>query len=431
MSAPLLQPIANELIDFRFKGFAPRSYGRSFDEFTSARPGLFDGCFVPPVMVLKLDAIEHNIETMASYCRQHDVLLAPHGKTTLAPRLFERQLRHGAWGITVATVSQVTLCRAFGVRRVLLANELVDPVGIDWILDELEADTEFEFLCYVDSADGVELLAEKLRSRSPSRSLNTLVELGHQGGRSGCRSVNQALAVGRAAASVPNLRVVGLAGYEGTIDQAPDGSGRERVRHFLNLMRAAAEALHVNGLLATAEGDIILSAGGSVFFDEVVAALQPPLVDGTGVRCVIRPGAYIAHDDGAYSRTSPFSREHADSSYSLRPALEVWGQILSLPEPGLALANVGQRDAPWDEGPPVPLRLHRLRDGRWLDAADMEVTHLNDQHSYVSVPRDADVRVGDWLAMGISHPCTAFDRWRLLPVVDSGYRVVDLVRTYA
>lgn len=419
--------VASELIDWRFKGFAPQAYGLTFDGLCAAGPGLFDGLFSPPVAVLKRAALENNVAAMAAYCQDHAVLLAPHGKTTLSPQLFEMQIRGGAWGISVATVAQVGLCRAFGVRRVLLANELVDHAGVDWILDELERDRGFEFLCYVDSEDGVNLLAEHLHARSSARPLDVLVEVGYAGGRTGCRSVQEALVVGRAAAAVPALRVVGLSGYEGTISDAATGSVRENVRSFLHLMRSAGETLNAQGVLARDQESVILSAGGSVFFDEVVAALTKPLADGTNTRCIIRPGAYIIHDSGTYARTSPFK---ARSRYTLQPALEAWGQVLSVPEPRLALANIGQRDVPWDEGLPVPLRLRRARDGTWGDARDMAVTRLNDQHAYLRIRTDADVHVGDWLGFGISHPCTAFDRWRLLPIVDDAYHVVDLVRTY-
>jgi D-serine deaminase-like pyridoxal phosphate-dependent protein len=57
------------------------------------------------------------------------------------------------------------------------------------------------------------------------------------------------------------------------------------------------------------------------------------------------------------------------------------------------------------------------------------VTELNDQHAYLSDPA-GEVRVGDWVACGISHPCTMFERWRALPVVDAGHRVIDLVHTF-
>jgi len=85
---------------------------------------------------------------------------------------------------------------------------------------------------------------------------------------------------------------------------------------------------------------------------------------------------------------------------------------------------MGKRDAPFDEGLPVPMEARR--DGRALDAT-MSVSKLNDHHTYLV----ADGLVpGDLIRFGISHPCTAFDKWRHLPVLDEEHRVVDILETY-
>jgi len=101
-----------------------------------ARDGtpVFGGAFLSPVMVVKQAAIDHNVAAMAQFCTEAGVLLAPHGKTTMSPELIGRQLAAGAWGLSAATVAQVRAFRSFGVANVLLANELTDPAGIDWIV---------------------------------------------------------------------------------------------------------------------------------------------------------------------------------------------------------------------------------------------------------------------------------------------------------
>ena len=414
-----------EQIDAQFKGFAPSTFGSSLEELAGRRPSLFGGAFVPPIMVLRQGALLHNVETMARYARDAGVELAPHGKTSLAPRLFDLQVEAGAWGMSVGTISQVVLCRAFGIRRVFLANELVDEAGIAWLRNELAADPGFEFLCYVDSLVGVGLLAELA---PPAPGLGILVEMGPVGGRTGCRTIDQAVAVARAAAEA-GLPIVGVAGYEGGLGHEIEPAVLERVRGFLGLMRAAADALLAAGLVRDPRRPI-LTAGGSVFFDEVVAAFRAPLANGTTPRTIIRPGAYVSHDAGHYQHLSPFTRRGADADCTLEPALEAWGQVISTPEPGLAISNVGRRDVSFDLGWPVPLRLRRPSTGVVVDAAAIEVFNLNDQHAFLRVPPGVAVQVGDWIAFGISHPCTAFDKWHLLPVVDREDRVADLVRTY-
>ncbi len=367
---------------------------------------------------------------MARYAQDAGVEHAPHGKTTLAPRIFEMQLEAGAWGLSMGTASQVVLCRAFGVQHVLLANELVDPAAIAWVLGELGDDPGFEFLCYLDSPAGVRLFADAAADRPGAipPGLGLLVEMGPLGGRTGCRTVDEALEVGRAAAAA-GLSVVGITGYEGGIGSEINDTVLGRVRAFLGLMRDALEVLLAEELVRDPARPI-LSAGGSVFFDEVVAAFTAPLRNGVAPRTIIRPGAYVTHDNGHYEHLSPFTRPGREKGTTLAPALEAWGQLVSVPEAGLAIANIGRRDVSFDLGMPVPTRLRRPGTGEWQDVTELAVTGLNDQHAFIRVPAGVDVRVGDWIAFGISHPCTAFDKWHLLPIVDAEYRVIDVARTY-
>jgi D-serine deaminase-like pyridoxal phosphate-dependent protein len=432
------------------------------------RPGLFSGTFAMPLLVLRDTALRHNVEGMAAYCAAAGVDLAPHGKTTMAPQLFARQLAAGAWGMTAATVGHMQTYRAFGISRILLANELTDPAGIAWLAAELAADPGFD--CYVnaDSLPGVRLLDQALRSR-PGRPLPILVELGQPGGRTGCRTVEEAVTVAKAVAAAGSLRLAGAAGFEGTIghDCTPGTPGTPgtpatpatpatigRIASFCRDLRGLGELLR--GLAAGPER-LILSAGGSAYFDVVVRELSP---GDQQPRVVLRSGAYVAHDHGLYASLAPSgSREArgapAESGQTQRtpaeprrtqdaatgpsptgrtgpdlvPALELWAQVLSRPEPGLALLCAGRRDVSFDQGFPVPLRV-RSADGRLASAHDMQVTKLDDQHAYLSVPADSELAPGDLICLGISHPCTTFDKWRVIPVVDDRYRVIDAVHTF-
>jgi D-serine deaminase-like pyridoxal phosphate-dependent protein len=357
---------------------------------------LADGPFTWPVLVARRSALRHNIATVAGYLAGHDVRHAPHGKTTMAPSLFAAQLAAGAWGLTAATANQVLVYRRAGVRRILLANQLLDPRPLSWLAAGLDADPDFTLLSYVDSMEGVAALA----ATRGERPIRVLVEVGFPGGRTGCRTVAEAVAVARAAASSPRLEVAGVAGYEGMLPTA------QEVRAFLGTLRAAAD--EVSGAVPVA-GPVVLSAGGSVYVDLVVDELA-----GRGYEVIARPGAYVCHDDGFYA-------QHSSLATVLRPALEIWAQVLSTPEPGLAILGMGKRDAPHDEGLPVVL-------GHAGGApATGRVVRLNDQHTHLHAN---GLRPGDVLRLGISHPCSAFDRWRVIPIVDDDDRVVDLIHTY-
>lgn len=381
-----------------------------------------------PVMVLKQDALEHNIATMAAYCADSGILLAPHGKTTMSPEIIESQLAAGAWAVTAATASHVRAYRSFGVRRILLANELVDPVSISWLAIELAAHPDFEFYCYVDSVAGVDLLARALAAASPAVRFGVLVELGHPGGRTGCRSLTGALTVAKAAAASDRLHLAGVAGYEGSIGHDRAAETIAAVAAFCDTLGQAATIIDREGLFDTGAGFVMLTAGGSVYYDVVARQLAGLRLPRSQARLVLRSGSYVSHDHGLYARVSPFAQP--GSRWTFQPALEIWGRVLSRPEPGTAYADFGRRDVPFDQDLPVPLTVRNSTGAAARDAAGITVTGLNDQHAFLTVPEQDPIMPGDWLGCGISHPCTAFDKWRVVPVIDGDYRVVDTITTY-
>lgn len=403
--------LADQPLDWRFKGLPAQWWGRTPAQICAGAPDLFAAGAVGPVCVLDAAALTHNLVTMARWCRRHGVELAPHGKTHMAPELLARQAAAGATAVTAATVSQVRVYRAFGVRDVVLANELVDPAALRWIAAELAADPGFGFVCWVDSVRGVELMSEALGSAP--RPVDVCVEVGMAGGRTGCRTAAEVDAVARAAVASPQLRLVGVAGYEAACGQEVSAESLAAVDAYLAQVRAAVVRLAE----VFESRDVLVTAGGSTFFDQVAAALTGDWPGGLRVRTVVRSGCYLSHDDGLYERTSPLNRA---GSGGLTPAMSVWAQVVSRPEPDLALVGMGRRDVSFDQGMPVP-----------RDLPDSRVTHLHDQHAYLRLgAADRGVAVGDWLQFGVSHPCTTFDKWPMIPVVDDGNRVVDLIRTF-
>ncbi|GAA3573971.1 alanine racemase [Nonomuraea rosea] len=348
---------------------------------------VFDGGLGFPLMVVHKDALEHNVATMAAFVRDHGMELAPHAKTHLSPEISALQLEAGAWGLTVANTRQAEVVRGFGAGRIMVANQIVDPAGLAWAAGELARDPGFEFLSFVDSEAGVDILA---RHAGP-RPFQVLAELGHEGGRAGCRTLDELLKVVAYAQETPGVELAGIAGYEGALKT------EEEVRSYLGALQEAVEYIRVKSP--------ILTVGGSQWFDVIGRELVA-----TQARILLRSGAYVTHDDGYYRERTPFNRIEGE----LRPALEVWGHVLSTPEPGLAVIGMGKRDAPYDEGLPIPRR------------GGVTITKMQDQHTVV---RADGLRPGDLLAFGISHPCTAFDKWRVLPLVDRDYRVVGTITT--
>ena len=310
--------------------------------------------------------------------------------------------------MTVATANQALVLRRFGVPRVLIANEVLDPTALAWLADSLVGSPAGSLVgsragsLAGESGWEVYLQADSVAGAQRAAGLPLLVELGFPGGRTGCRTVDEVVTVACAAG-----RLAGITGYEGGLTTEPE------VDAWLATLREATVRLADEGLLGE---EVIVSAGGSAWFDRVVEALEGQWLPGHTVRAVLRSGASVTHDDGFYRERTPFNREPSEGSLSA--ALELHAQVLSTPEPGLAIVGMGKRDAPFDEGLPVARR------------AGLTVTRMNDHHMYVAVSAGTRVEVGEVLRFGISHPCTAFDKWRLIPVIDDAGVVVDVLETY-
>lgn len=388
--------IPDEPIDWRAKGFWSPSGGGP-----ARGSSIFDGGFTWPLLTIRESAVRANIATMAAYAARHGCDFAPHAKTTMAPRLLDLQLEAGAWGLTVATPNQALVLRRLGVPRVLIANEVLDPAALRWLATEVAAGWEVWF--QVDSVAGVTAAAEA--ASAAGGHLRALVELGHAGGRTGVRDLGEMEAVARAVSAAPALSLSGVTGYEGQLSDEPS------VDAFLDQLAAGVRRLGEAGLLPPTP---MVSAGGSAWFDRVTARLA-----GAGLgQLILRSGASVTHDDGFYREKTPFNRVPAEGP--LTAAMEMWAQIISVPEPGLALAGMGKRDAPFDEGLPIVLE----------PATGLTVTKLNDHHCYLRVDPGTSVRPGDLIRFGLSHPCTAFDKWRDIPLVDDERRLVDVLHTY-
>ncbi|MCI2237518.1 alanine racemase [Paenibacillus sp. TRM 82003] len=410
------------------------AWGRDAADLAAQHPGL--SLLPTPLLTLDAAALEHNLAAMAAWVRSAGVDLAPHGKTTMAPSVWRHQLDAGACGLTVATPWQLAVALDAGVPWVLAAYPVLDP----GVLALLARPRSARVLVWADGTDVVEVTSRGLTAGGePAQPLDVLVELGAPGGRTGARSVAAALEVARAVAAAPGLRLAGVAGYEGALAHDAGTASLERVRSWLGELRDLHEQLAASGAYGDVPGGVVVSAGGSAYFDlvaEVLAPLHDPAGErGPATRTVVRAGAYVAHDDGFYRGISPLGRGAGGASgEGFRAALHGWVRVVSRPEPGLALADAGKRDLPFDEGLPQVQAVRRSGSGATEPFTGAEVTALNDQHAFVRLTGGAEsLRVGDVLRLGVSHPCTAFDKWGLLPVLDDAGGaqpvLVDWVRT--
>ncbi len=374
-----------------------------------------------PALVIHRDALEHNIAWMQDFVTRSGAVLAPHGKTSMAPALFRRQLEQGAWGLTLATAVQTCTAYAGGVRRVLMANQLVGRANMALIAD-LQADPSFEFYCMVDHPDNVAALGAFFAERG--QRLNVMIEYGVVGGRCGCRTEDEVLALAQAIKAQPALALCGIEGYEGVIHGEHAVSG---IRAFAASLVRLALQLQREGAFAIDKP--IITASGSAWYDLIAEGFEAEAASGRFLS-VLRPGSYVVHDHGIYKEAQCCVLDRrSDLHEGLRPALEVWAHVQSLPEPGFAVIALGKRDVAYDAGLPMPLK--RYREGVLPavgdDVSACQVTAVMDQHAFMTVAPGTELRVGDIISFGTSHPCLTFDKWRTGCVVDEQFNVVEAI----
>ena len=423
-----LDEVLSEPIDWRLKAWPPSAKTVSVAKAPDQKWNVLDGDFNLPVLVLKQSALQHNIALMASYCAKNHLSLAPHVKTPVAPQIVRLQLEAGAWGVTVANFHELRLLRHLGVRLILMANELLEPGPLAWVAREMARDPSFEFFCLVDSERGIELMETHLAAAGFKGKVSVMVEMGVAGGRCGCRTVDEALQVAERVIRSPCLQLAGVEAYEGMVQAQTTDGKLPLVDALMHELRRFVERLDQAGRLAGLP-EFLVTAGGSLFVDRVAELLGGEWNLSVPVRVVARCGAYVAHDMADNEDASPLAGRSVGGDH-LQQALELWAVVLSRPETDLAVVGFGKRDVAHDRGWPKAFAVRSSGAWRSTGEAELSVLSLNDQHARVKVDSRSTLGVGDQVGFHISHPCTTFDNWRLVPNVDDAYNVVEAVRCY-
>lgn len=423
-----LDPILDTLLDDRTKGFPGTAQPLRLSQIGGMGWNLLAEDLPFPQMILRRSHLDHNKRVFADYLSEHGLSFAPHGKTTMAPQLFAEQLDAGAWAITAANVAQVQVMRHYGVPRIVMGNQLLGKEHLASIAKLMNEDPAFEFYCFVDSSAQVANIVRHLSGLSLPQPIRVLLEVGITGGRTGVRSQAEAMEVAEAmAAADPALvRFAGVACFESVVPGIKDS-----VQPVIDYAQSVVDtAAALPPALYAGLDELIITGGGSGHFDLVAERFATLSLD-VPVRIVLRSGCYITTDHGGYKAAQDTARADPHRAWKgeLRPALEAWAYVQSRPEPGLAFLSMGKRDVPYDAGLPMPQRLYRPGEG-FLEMGEAEIFALNDQHAFVRIDPSSDWRVGDLVMSGIAHPCTAFDKWRFLPVVDDDYTVTAGVLTF-
>jgi D-serine dehydratase len=398
------------VIEDKFKGFPIDSYGKTLEQFLATNPNLFTANFQFPIMVLKEAAIKNNIAQMMSFCNSVDAQLAPHVKTTMSPQLAQMQVAAGATALTVANFWQGRIFLKHGFKNLIIANEVLDPTAIAEIA-KINKQKQAEIIFYVDSILALEIIQKHTPLEGEQ---NLFIEVGTENGRGGVRELSLVEQLAQRIKADKRLNLIGVTGFEGAVPDAARGRrGEKKISKFCQKIVAAAELAYPY----KSDQQFVISAGGSAYFDIVARELnkfEKPR------RLLLRSGGYITHDHKYYEEIYPF----ASTDRSFQPAIEVWAQVISKPEKGFGVLNLGKRDIGNDLHNPIPIKSY---DGQ-VKSFSAVIEKLNDQHGYLRT--SADFQLAQLIGLGISHPCTTFDKWRLVPLVNDNYDVVDCLQTF-
>ena len=379
-------------------------------------------------MVLKNNEFNHNITTFAEYLKKHNLHIAPHGKTTMSPQIFSKQLEAGAWGITAGAINQIQVMYRYGVKKILLANQLLGKSHLKTIAHLINNDKDFSFYCFIDSIEQFQNIKSNLENITLINPINLLPEIGASNGRTGIRSKENFLELVNEISNEKsnNFNFAGISSYEGIAAVAMKGS--QAVHDFCAFIEEIIRDISPNQFSHLEE--LIITAGGSTHFD-IVGERFSKLNLSIPVRVLLRSGCYVTHDHGRYLEALKTAQEDNNRQWDrvLQPALEIWSYVQSIPENNLAFLTMGKRDVPYDAGLPKPLKRFRPGEG-YLDLGTAEIFSTNDQHAFVKLADNHGWKVGDMICSGISHPCTAFDKWRFIPVVNDQYDVIDGLLTF-
>src|SRR5690606_34271830 len=151
---------------------------------------------------------------------------------------------------------------------------------------------------------------------APARPLEVCVELGAPGARTGARSIDEAVALAERVAASPVLRLAGVAGYEGAVAHGRSAEDEAAVVAYLQQMLALHRRLA--GLYDGRE--VMVTAGGSVYFDLVAEVFGPAQREFPDTAWVLRAGAYLIDGHGHYASLSPLGGPPDDLSDGEPPA---------------------------------------------------------------------------------------------------------------
>jgi D-serine dehydratase len=434
----MLTDVERGLLDFELDPSArgvPPSAGRVLSSEISARvwhPA--DGAMNLPMLTVDLDAYASNKRAMLEICRQFRSIIAPHAKTPMSPVLARDLIESGAWGASVADLRQASALLRYGIRRIVIANEIGGHAAATRLAGLLSSFRDADIYLYVDSTELMDALAAVWAAEASLPRLQLLIEIGC--GRGGVQTQRKCdeLIEKWCRLNEPRIVLAGVAAYEGTVN-TPDATALAIALD--DLFQRMGDALKSVRAAVGEAPQLMLSAGGSSLFDHVIVR-SIPIVEADGNSVLqLRSGSCFFSDHGpTRDRLAALARRNllgdeasARVAQSFKPALRLWAEVLSAQNDVSFICGLGLRDAAHDQGLPVPLAVWRSGKRIAILTEEARVTKLNDQHAFVRA-HGLTVKVGDVLEFGVRHPCTTIDKHDLIFGLGATDRITTVFRTF-
>ena len=305
-----------------------------------------------PALVVDLDAMERNIARMADFARKHQVLWRPHAKMHKSAEIALLLQRAGAVGACVQKTAEAEALAAGGGRDITITNQVIAHpklLRVARLAARLQAQGGRLALA-VDSAEGIQRLAEAMAQAAPQARIDVLVEIDVGQGRCGVPPGAPALALAQAVARLTQLRFAGLHAYHGRAQHLRSAAERREA-----IAAAVQAARHTR--------DLITAAG-----------LPVPLVTGSGTGTLVHEAA-----SGVYGELQAGSFLFMDADYArnerepaqpaFEHALHVKTQVVSVRDTH-AVCDAGHKSHAIDSGLPTVALLPADRTLRYANGGD-------------------------------------------------------------
>jgi D-serine deaminase-like pyridoxal phosphate-dependent protein len=343
-----------------------------------------------PEVVLDLDIVRANIDRAATQAREAGVALRPHTKTHKLPQIARLQLGAGAVGVQVAKLGEAEVMAGAGIGDILVGYPLVGEQKLERLAELARRASVTVTVDSEEVALGISRLATARGITIPA-----LLELDTGLHRLGVLPGSDAVRLAERVVALEGIALGGVFTHEGHVyTQARDPAERERLT--LDACSAAVEtAAEIRGRGIPAN---VVSVGSAATFRYAIRC--PGVTE-------VRPGTYVFNDR---SQLAQGAAGPADL------AAFVIATVVARPARDRIVVDAGSKVLTSDRMivPDPPATFGSVCGHDW------EVVRLSEEHGVVAVEPNADVRIGDRLAIVPNHVCPAINLASYVTVAEGG-----------